>query len=154
MGVNALSIIAVINFLIGLVLVYQSAIPLQKYGGAIFVADLVVISICKELGSLMTAIMVNGRTSSAFAAELGTMKVNEEIDALTTMGLDPVRFLVVPRVIAAIFMVLILTVFGNLVEGCRSERLSRRQWLLTPGSFFLMSLQRDSTQLPRLNLTS
>ena len=113
-GVNALSIIAVINFLIGLVLAYQSAIPLQKYGGQLFIADLLVLSIFRELGPLMTAVMVAGRTSSAFAAELGTMKVNEEIDALTTMGLDPVRFLVVPRVIAAIFMIPILTVFGDL----------------------------------------
>ena len=113
-GVNALSIIAVINFLIGLVLAYQSAIPLQKYGGQLFIADLLVLSIFRELGPLMTAVMVAGRTSSAFAAELGTMKVNEEIDALTTMGLDPVRFLVVPRVIAAIFMIPVLTAFGDL----------------------------------------
>ena len=113
-GVNALSIIAVINFLIGLVLAYQSAIPLQKYGGQLFIADLLVLSIFRELGPLMTAVMVAGRTSSAFAAELGTMKVNEEIDALTTMGLDPVRFLVVPRVLAAIFMIPVLTVFGDL----------------------------------------
>ena len=113
-GVNALSIIAVINFLIGLVLAYQSAIPLQKYGGQLFIADLLVLSIFRELGPLMTAVMVAGRTISAFAAELGTMKVNEEIDALTTMGLDPVRFLVVPRVIAAIFMIPVLTVFGDL----------------------------------------
>jgi phospholipid/cholesterol/gamma-HCH transport system permease protein len=113
-GVNALSIIAVINFLIGLVLAYQSAIPLERYGGQLFIADLLVLAVFRELGPLMTAVMVAGRTSSAFAAELGTMKVNEEIDALTTMGLDPVRFLVVPRVIAAIFMIPILTVFGDL----------------------------------------
>jgi phospholipid/cholesterol/gamma-HCH transport system permease protein len=113
-GVNAFPIIAVINFIIGLVLAYQSAIPAKRYGGEIFVADLLVLSIFRELGPLMTAIMVNGRTSSAFAAELGTMKVNEEIDALTTMGLDPVRFLVVPKVIAAICMIPILTVFGDL----------------------------------------
>jgi phospholipid/cholesterol/gamma-HCH transport system permease protein len=112
-GVNAFSIIALINFIIGLVLAYQSAIPAKRYGGEIFVADLLVLSIFRELGPLMTAIMVNGRTSSAFAAELGTMEVNEEIDALTTMGLDPVRFLVVPKVIAAIFMIPILTVFGD-----------------------------------------
>ncbi len=112
-GVNAFPIVAVINFIIGLVLAYQSAIPAKRYGGEIFVADLLVLSIFRELGPLMTAIMVNGRTSSAFAAELGTMKVNEEIDALTTMGLDPVRFLVVPKVIAAIFMIPILTVIGD-----------------------------------------
>lgn len=113
-GVNALSIIALVNFLIGLVIAFQSAIPLKRYGGELFVADLLVLSMFRELGPLMTAIVVNGRSGSAFAAELGTMKVNEEIDALNTMGLDPVRFLVVPKVIAAIFMIPILTAFGDL----------------------------------------
>lgn len=113
-GLNAISIIALINFIIGLVLAYQSSIPAKRYGGEIFVADLLVLSIFRELGPLMTAIMVNGRTSSAFAAEIGTMEVNEEIDALTTMGLDPVRFLVVPKLIAAIVMIPILTVIGDL----------------------------------------
>jgi len=113
-GVNAFSIIALVNFLVGLVIAFQSAIPLKRYGGELFVADLLVLSVFRELGPLMTAIVVNGRSGSAFAAELGTMKVNEEIDALTTMGLDPVRFLVVPKVIAAIFMIPVLTAFGNL----------------------------------------
>jgi phospholipid/cholesterol/gamma-HCH transport system permease protein len=113
-GVNAFGIIALVNFLIGLVLAFQSAIPLQKYGGAIFVADLISLSVFREIGPLMSAIVINGRTSSAFAAELGTMKVNEEIDALTTMGLEPVRFLVIPKVIAALVMIPLLTVFGDL----------------------------------------
>ncbi|HEX3035103.1 MAG TPA: MlaE family lipid ABC transporter permease subunit [Thermodesulfobacteriota bacterium] len=113
-GVNAFSIIALVNFLVGLVIAFQSAIPLKKYGGTLFVADLLVLSVFRELGPLMTAIVVNGRSGSAFAAEIGTMKVNEEVDALTTMGLDPVRFLVVPKVIASLFMIPILTVFGNL----------------------------------------
>ena len=77
---------------------FQSAIPMQQYGAQIFVADLIVIAYFKELGPLMTAFVVNGRSGSAFAAELGTMKVNEELDALDTMGLDPVNFLVVPKV--------------------------------------------------------
>ena len=113
-GVNAFSIIALVNFLVGLVISFQSAIPLSNYGGTLFVADLLVLSVFRELGPLMTAIVVNGRSGSAFAAEIGTMKVNEEVDALTTMGLDPVRFLVVPKVIASLFMIPILTVFGNL----------------------------------------
>ncbi len=113
-GVNALSIIALVNFLVGLVIAFQSAIPLKRYGGEIFVADLLVLSIFRELGPLMTAIVVNGRSGSAFAAELGTMKVNEEIDALNTMGLDPVRFLVVPKIMAAILMIPVLTAFGDL----------------------------------------
>ncbi|HEX3035990.1 MAG TPA: ABC transporter permease [Thermodesulfobacteriota bacterium] len=95
-GVNAFTIIALVNFLVGLVITFQSATPLGKYGGTLFVADLLVLSVFRELGPLMTAIVVNGRSGSAFAAEIGTMKLNEEVDALTTMGLDPVRFLVVP----------------------------------------------------------
>jgi phospholipid/cholesterol/gamma-HCH transport system permease protein len=113
-GANSLFIIALVNFLVGLVIAFQSAIPMQQYGAQIFVADLIVIAYFKELGPLMTAFVVNGRSGSAFAAELGTMKVNEELDALDTMGLDPVNFLVVPKVIAAIFMLPLLTVFGNL----------------------------------------
>ncbi len=113
-GANSLFIIALVNFLVGLVIAFQSAIPMQTYGAEIFVADLVVIAYFKELGPLMTAFVVNGRSGSAFAAELGTMKVNEELDALETMGLDPVPFLVIPKVIAALFMLPLLTVFGNL----------------------------------------
>ncbi|MBI4228552.1 MAG: ABC transporter permease [Deltaproteobacteria bacterium] len=113
-GVNAFSIVALVCFLIGLVMAFQSAIPMEQYGAQLFVADLIVIAMFKELGPLMTAWVVNGRSGSAFAAELGTMKVNEEIDALTTMGLDPVRFLVVPRVFASLVMIPVLTIFGNL----------------------------------------
>ncbi len=114
LGVNAFFIIALVNFLVGLVIAFQSAIPLSKYGGAIFVADLLVLSVFKELGPLMTAIVVNGRSSSAFAAEIGTMKVNEEIDALTTMGINKIRFLVIPKFIATLVMLPILTIFGIL----------------------------------------
>ncbi|MEX0999409.1 MAG: ABC transporter permease [Thermodesulfobacteriota bacterium] len=113
-GANALFIIALVNFLVGLVIAFQSAVPMKQYGAQIFVADLLVIAYFKELGPLMTAFVVNGRSGSAFAAELGTMKVNEELDALDTMGLDPVPFLVVPKVIASVIMLPILTVFGNL----------------------------------------
>lgn len=113
-GANALFIIALVNFLVGLVIAFQSAVPMKQYGAQIFVADLLVIAYFKELGPLMTAFVVNGRSGSAFAAELGTMKVNEELDALDTMGLDPVPFLVVPKVIASLLMLPLLTVFGNL----------------------------------------
>lgn len=113
-GANSLFIIALVNFLVGLVIAFQSAIPMKAFGAEIFVADLVVIAYFKELGPLMTAFVVNGRSGSAFAAELGTMKVNEELDALDTMGLDPLPFLVIPKVIAALLMLPLLTVFGNL----------------------------------------
>jgi len=114
-GANALPIVALISFLMGLIMAFQSAIPMRQFGVEIFVADLVVLSMLRELGPLMTAIIVAGRSGSAFAAELGTMKVNEEIDALTTMGLDPVRFLVVTRPLAAVAMMPLLTVFANLM---------------------------------------
>jgi len=114
-GVNALPIIALISFLIGLIMAFQAAIPMRQFGAEIFVADLIALSTLRELGPLMTAIVMAGRTSSAFAAELGTMKVNEEVDAMTTMGLDPVRFLVVTRVLAILIMMPLLTIFSNLL---------------------------------------
>jgi phospholipid/cholesterol/gamma-HCH transport system permease protein len=119
-GADAIGIIALLGFLIGLILAFQSAVGMKKFGAEIYVADLVVISLFRELGPLITAIIVASRSGSAFAAELGTMKVNEEIDALTTMGLDPVGFLVVPRVIAAVFVMPLLTMFNLLLGliGC------------------------------------
>ena len=114
-GANALPIVALISFLMGLIMAFQSAVPMRQFGVEIFVADLVALSMLRELGPLMTAIILAGRSGSAFAAEIGTMKVNEEINALTTMGLDPVRFLVVTRVIAAVAMMPLLTIFANLM---------------------------------------
>ena len=108
-------IVALISFLMGVILAFQSAVPMKKFGAEIFVADLIGLSMLRELGALMTAILLAGRTGAAFAAELGTMRVNQEIDALTTMGLDPVRFLVSTRVIAALLMTPLLTLFANLV---------------------------------------
>lgn len=114
-GVNALPIVVLIGFLMGLIMAFQAAIPLGRFGAQLYVANLIGLSVLRELGPLMTAIVVAGRSGSAFAAELGTMKVREEIDALITMGLDPVRFLVVPRVIAAVLMTPLLTIFADLV---------------------------------------
>jgi phospholipid/cholesterol/gamma-HCH transport system permease protein len=113
-GVGATPIMALVGFLLGLILSFQSAIPMQRFGAQIFVADLLGIAMLRELGPLMAAILLAARSGSAFAAELGTMKVNEEIDALTTMGLEPVRFLIVPRVIAAVFTMPALIMIVNL----------------------------------------
>jgi len=113
-GVDALPIVALVSFLMGLILAFQSSIPLKQFGAAeIFIGTLVSLSMIRELGPLMTTILLAGRTGSAFAAELGTMKINEEIDALTTMGLDPVRFLAVTRIIAAVAMTPLLTLFAD-----------------------------------------
>jgi phospholipid/cholesterol/gamma-HCH transport system permease protein len=114
-GVNALPIVGLIGFLMGLIMAFQAAIPLGRFGAQVFVANLIGLSILREMGPLMTAIVLAGRSGSAFAAELGTMKVREEIDALITMGLDPVRFLVVPRVIAAVLMTPLLTIFADFI---------------------------------------
>jgi phospholipid/cholesterol/gamma-HCH transport system permease protein len=114
-GMEALPIVSLIAFLMGVILAFQSAIALRVFGAEMYVADLVGLSLLRELGPLMTAILLAGRTGAAFAAEIGTMKVNEEVDALITMGLDPVRFLVVPRVLAALAMIPLLTVYADLI---------------------------------------
>jgi phospholipid/cholesterol/gamma-HCH transport system permease protein len=114
-GVNALPIVALVSFLMGLIMAFQAAVPLRQFGAELFIANLIGLSMLRELGPLMTAIILAGRSGSAFAAELGTMKVREEIDALKTMGLDPVRFLIVPRVVAAVCMTPLLTIFANLL---------------------------------------
>jgi phospholipid/cholesterol/gamma-HCH transport system permease protein len=114
-GVNALPIVALVGFLMGLIMAFQAAVPLRQFGAQLFIANLIGLSMLRELGPLMTAIILAGRSGSAFAAELGTMKVREEIDALKTMGLDPVRFLIVTRVVAAVCMTPLLTIFADLV---------------------------------------
>lgn len=113
-GIGAVPIVALVGVLLGLILSFQSVISLQRFGAQIFVADFIGIAMFRELGPLMAAILLAARSGSAFAAEIGTMKVNEEIDALTTMGLEPVRFLVVPRVIAAMLVVPALIMIMNL----------------------------------------
>lgn len=103
-----------IGFLLGVVLAFQSAAALRMFGVEVYVADLLAIGLFRELGPLVTAIVLAGRSGSAFAAEIGAMKVDEEIDALTTMGLRPVRFLVMPRVVAAVLAMPVLTAFAEL----------------------------------------
>ncbi len=114
-GVDALPIVALISFIVGLVMAFQAAIPMKMFGAEIYVANLIGIAMVRELGPLMTAIVLAGRSASAFAAEIGTMKINEEIDALTVMGMDPIKFLIIPRMIASTLITPLLTVFANLV---------------------------------------
>jgi phospholipid/cholesterol/gamma-HCH transport system permease protein len=112
-GVGALPILSLITFFIGLILALQSAYELRRFGAMNFVASAVAISMTRELGPLITAIVVIGRSGSAFAAEIGTMKVTEEIDALETMAIDPIHFLVTPKFIAMIVMLPCLTIWAN-----------------------------------------
>jgi phospholipid/cholesterol/gamma-HCH transport system permease protein len=111
-GAEALPIVGLISLLIGLIMAFMSSLQLKQFGANIFVASLVGISIVKELGPIMTAIIFSGRSGSAFAAEIATMMVNEEVDALTTMGFDPLRFLVIPKVLASIAVVPVLTLYS------------------------------------------
>ncbi|WP_148714774.1 ABC transporter permease [Chitinolyticbacter meiyuanensis] len=114
-GADALPIVSLIAFLLGVILAFQSAIPMRQFGAELFVANLVGLSLVRELAPLMTAVLLAGRTGAAFAAEIGTMKVNQEIDALTTLGLDPLRFLVLPRLIAVALTAPILTLYAELI---------------------------------------
>jgi phospholipid/cholesterol/gamma-HCH transport system permease protein len=114
-GTNALPIVALISFLMGMIMAFQAAMPMRQFGVDIFVVNLVALAITRELGPLMTAIVLAGRSGSAFAAEIGTMKVNEEVAALTTMGLSPVRFLAVPRVLAGIVVTPVLTIYSMVI---------------------------------------
>ena len=126
-GIDALPITMLVGFLIGLILAFMSAASLKQFGVEIYVADLICIGLFRELGPIITGIILTGRSGSAFAAELGTMKVNEEIDALTTFGLSPTEFLTLPRVLAATFVMPTLTIFSILAG-------------LVGGAFVLLSM--------------
>lgn len=135
-GVNALPIVGLLSLLLGLIMAFQSAFQLQQFGANIFVANLVGISMVREFGPMMTGIILAGRSGSAIAAELGTMTVQEEIDALYTMGIETTRFLVVPRLIAISFMgpalVLIadlLGIFGGFIIGVLYLDLSMESYI-------------------------
>jgi len=126
-GVEALPIVGLMSLLIGLIMAFMSSLQLKQFGANIYVAALVGIAITKELGPMMTAIIVAGRSGSAFAAEIGTMMVNEEVDALVTMGFDPTRFLGVPKILAAMVVVPLLTLYAVLFGimgggGCGCHR--------------------------------
>ncbi len=113
-GAEGLPIVGLISILIGLIIAFMSSLQLKQFGANIYVASLVAVAIVRELGPIMTAILVAGRTASAFAAEIGTMRVNDEVDALVTMGFDPIRFLVVPKLIATVIVLPLLTLYADL----------------------------------------
>jgi len=114
-GPRALPIVSVISFLVGLILAYLGADQLRLVGAQVFIADLVAIGMVREIGALMTGIIIAGRTGAAFAAQLGTMQVNEEIDAYKTLGIPPVDFLVLPRILALMLMVPLLTLYSGFI---------------------------------------
>jgi phospholipid/cholesterol/gamma-HCH transport system permease protein len=114
-GPQALPIVSLISFLVGLIVAYMGAVQLAQFGAQIYIANLVSIGMVREMGALMTGIIMAGRTGAAFAAQLGTMQVNEEIDAFRTLGISPMDFLVMPRLLALIFVMPLLTLYSDLV---------------------------------------
>lgn len=114
-GYNSVPIVSVISFFIGIILAFQAAYQLKRVGALIYVANLVGVSITRELGPIITAIIVSGRSGSAFAAEIGSMKAAEEVDALVSMGINPVRFIVVPKLIALMVMMPALTILSDFI---------------------------------------
>jgi phospholipid/cholesterol/gamma-HCH transport system permease protein len=138
-GPKALGIVALINFLIGLILAFIGATQLQKFGASIYTADLVAIATVREMGCIMTGIIMCGRTGAAFAAQLGTMKVNQEIEAFRTFGFSPSEFLVLPRMLALIAMMPVLVLIANLIS--------------IMGGFLVSTLMLHVTPLLYLNRT-
>jgi len=114
-GPQALPIVSLISFLVGLILAYMGALQLERFGAQIYIADLVGIAMVREVGSLMTAIIMTGRTGAAYAAEIGTMQVNEEVDAFKTLGISPMDYLVMPRLVALVLMMPLLSLYAGLV---------------------------------------
>ena len=143
-GADAVPIVLLTTFLLGFVMAFQSAAQLKQFGANIYVADLVSLSVTRELGPLMTAIVVSGRSGAAFAAELGTMKVSEEIDALRTLGFGPMRFLVFPRVLALIAVVPLLTLLSDVVAVVGGLAVAVTSLDLTVASF--MAEMREAVE--------
>ena len=134
-GVNAIPIVSLMAFLIGVVLAFQGAAQLRQFGAEVFVVDLIAISILRELGILLTAIIVAGRTGSAFTASIGSMKMREEIDAMRTLGLDPIEVLVAPRVLA---LILVLPILGFIADMAGLVGGAVMSWIelgVSPGMF-------------------
>ncbi len=113
-GAEGLPIVGLISLLIGLIIAFMSSLQLKQFGANIYVASLVAVAIVRELGPIMTAILVAGRSASAYAAEIGSMVVHDEVDALATMGFDPIRFLAVPKLIATVLVLPLLTLYADL----------------------------------------
>ncbi len=139
-GLNALPIVGLISFLIGVVMAYQGAAQLQRFGATIFAVDLIAVSVLRELGPLLTAIVVAGRSGSAFTAQIGSMKVNEEVDAMRTLGLSPMEVLVLPRLLA-LALSLPLLVFCADLMGLTGGALMSWAVLDIPPALFLERLR-------------
>ena len=142
-GINAVPIVALMGFLIGVVIAYQGADQLRQFGAEVFVVDLIAISVLRELGILLTAIIVAGRSASAFTAAIGSMKMREEVDALRTLGLDPIEVLVLPRVLGLLLMLPVLTLIADLAGLLGGAVMSWIVLGISPGEFRTRLLDID-----------
>jgi phospholipid/cholesterol/gamma-HCH transport system permease protein len=140
-GPRALGIVALINFLIGLILAFVGATQLANFGAGIYTADLVAVATVREMASIMTGIIICGRTGAAFAAQLGTMKVNQEIEAFETFGINPIEFLVLPRVIALVLMMPLLVLFANVISIAGGFLVSTLMLHMTPALYLHRTLE-------------
>jgi len=145
-GPQALGIVALINFLMGLILAFVGAVQLTKFGASIYVADLVGIATVREMGCVMTGIILCGRTGAAFAAQLGTMKVNEEIGALQTFGISPLEFLVLPRMIALMLVMPFLCAFADFISISGGFLVSVTMLDITPTEYLTRTIQAVQLQ--------
>jgi phospholipid/cholesterol/gamma-HCH transport system permease protein len=145
-GPQALPIVSLISVLVGIILAFVGVVQLRMFGAQIYIADLVGISMVREMGALMTAIIMTGRTGASYATQLGTMEVNEEIDALKTLGFEPVEFLVLPRILALVLMMPLLCVYADIVGILGGA-------LVGVGMFDLSPFQYWEQTLDALNLT-
>ena len=144
-GLNAVPIVALMGILIGIVLAYQGADQLRQFGAEVFVVDLIAISVLRELAVLLTAIIVAGRSASAFTAAIGSMKMREEVDAMRTLGLDPIELLVLPRILALILFLPVLTLVADLTGLLGGALMSWYELGLSPGVFRTRLLETDVT---------
>jgi phospholipid/cholesterol/gamma-HCH transport system permease protein len=149
-GIKALPILALLSFLIGVVLAYQMGLQLETYGANIFIAYLSGMAIFREFGPLITAIIVAGRTSSAFTAQIGSMKINEEIDALHTMGLSPTELLVLPKTIALVFVFPLLIFWSDFWGSLGAMMMAK--YMLNIGYYDFLHRLQDSVGLKQLML--
>jgi len=138
-GAEALPIITLISFLVGMIFAFVGAVQLEMFGAAIYVADLVGIAMVREMGAMMTAVVMAGRTGAAFAAELGSMKVNQETDALTTLGISPMEFLVLPRMVALCLMMPLLCLYSDLIGILGGAAVGIGMLDLSPTTYYLQT---------------
>jgi len=141
-GVEALPIVALISFLVGLILAFVGAVQLRQFGAQVYVADLVGLGMAREMGALMTGILMAGRTGAAFAAQLGTMRVNEEVDALQTLGISPIEYLVLPRVLALALMLPLLCLFADAIGILGGGVVGIGIFHIEPTQYFLRTIHR------------